>query len=121
MQFATQHQVFTGLLLAAILIVVGTQSAAAADPVRGQDEYKEYCKGCHTSSSPHGEYTPMSLIQSQWIRFFDKRFERTHKDVTDSERDNKPITESIPPDVLEAIRDFAVEHAADTENPMTCG
>ena len=34
---------------------------------------------------------------------------------------NRPVTETISPEELEAIKKFAVDHAADSENPMTCG
>ena len=87
----------------------------------GKELYKEYCKTCHEADSPHGEYTPMSLIQDQWKRFFDKKYVRTHKDVIDEKHGGKPVTETISPEDLELIKEFAIEGAADSEHPMTCG
>ncbi len=101
-----------------LCLAVPAPSSAALD---GQELYKEYCKGCHASGSPNGEYTPLDLIQDQWTRFFDRKYERTHKDVLDASHGNRPVIEVIGPEELQAIRDFAVEHASDSENPMTCG
>ena len=33
----------------------------------------------------------------------------------------QPVTEAISPEDLEKIREFAIDHAADTDQPMTCG
>ncbi len=35
--------------------------------------------------------------------------------------DNKPVTEVITEEDLELIKKFAIDHAADSEQPMTCG
>jgi len=62
----------------------------------------------------------MDLIQDQWQRFFDRKYERTHKGVVDP-TSGKPVTETISPEDLELIKEFAIEGAADSEHPMTCG
>jgi len=87
----------------------------------GRALYKEYCKPCHLKDSENGEYTPMTYIQDQWDRFFDEKYEETHKGVVDPNHENKPVTDVITPEMLKAIRDFAVNSAADSEHPMTCG
>jgi len=87
----------------------------------GRELYKEYCKPCHLADSENGEYTPMTYIQDQWTRFFDEKYVETHKDVLDPNHDNKPVTEVISDEQLDAIRDFAIKAAADSEHPMTCG
>jgi mono/diheme cytochrome c family protein len=106
------------LTFAVAICLTGTVYAADTD---GQALFRENCKSCHDEGSPNGEYTPMTLIQDQWTRFFDRKFERTHKDVADPARGNQPVTEAISPEELEAIKKFAIDHAADSENPMTCG
>lgn len=105
-----------------LVVVVGLVNVAgAARKTKGQDAYKELCKPCHMEDSEHGEYTPMTLIQDQWNRFFDEKFVPSHEKVLDPEHDNKPVTEVIDAETLQEIRDFAVDHAADSEHPMTCG
>lgn len=103
-------------------------SAVLATPVQAENQveesqrlYREACRHCHDDGSPNGEYTPMTLIQAQWERFFDRKYERKHRKVIDEQRGGVPVTEAIPPDVLEKIRVFVIDHAADTDQPMTCG
>ncbi len=116
---AARHRALAGALACAVAMsFIGAAQAADMD---GQALFKDNCKSCHDKGSPDGEYTPMTLIQDQWTRFFDRKFERTHKDIMDAASGNRPVTETISPEELEAIKKFAVEHAADSENPMTCG
>ena len=83
--------------------------------------YREHCRHCHDDGSPHGEYTPMSLIQVQWERFFDRKYGRIHRKVMDDKFGGQPVTEAISDEDLEKIREFSIDHAADTDQPMTCG
>jgi hypothetical protein len=54
------------------------------------------------------------------VRFFERKYERKHKNVADENHGGQPVTAVISAEDLEKIRWFAVEHAADTEQPMTC-
>jgi hypothetical protein len=112
-------------IVATVLIGVVALSlanlATAAKKPKGVDLYKEYCKPCHLADSANGEYTPMTLIQDQWERFFDDQYVATHSSVADPDHDNKPVTDVISKEDLELIKEFAVDHAADSEQPMTCG
>ena len=109
--------VCTGLVL-----ILLNFSASAETPVEeSQRLYRENCRDCHDDGSPNGEYTPMSLIQAQWTRFFDRKYERTHRKVIDEAHGGVPVTEAISPEVLEKITTFVIDHAADTDQPMTCG
>lgn len=110
--------VVTLALVAAGLLVV---PAGAADRKDGKALFKEYCKGCHGPKAPAGEFTPMTLIGDQWVRFFDQKYEAAHKSVLDPAHDNKPVLEAIPPETLKEIRKWTIDHAADSEHPMTCG
>lgn len=98
-----------------------TAALAESQVEQAQRLYREYCRDCHDDGSPDGEYTPMSLIQDQWIRFFDRKYERKHRKVIDEKHGGVPVTEAISPEDLEMIRTFVVDHAADTDQPMTCG
>ena len=117
----SKSQVFVATLLIAVLALSLANVATAAKKPKGNDLFKEYCKPCHEADSPNGEYTPMTLIQDQWERFFDKKFVDSHSGVTDPNHENKPVTEAISDANLEMIKTFAVDHAADSEQPMTCG
>ncbi|MCP4896522.1 MAG: hypothetical protein GY906_06055 [bacterium] len=114
-------QLTTAILLIGMLALsVGNVAIAKKKKLNGQDLFKEYCKPCHDVDSENGEYTPMTLIQDQWERFFDEKYAETHESVTLTGHDGS-ITDEITPEMLKAIKKFAVDHAADSESPMTCG
>ncbi len=118
----SRHWIAPVLFIA--FIVLAFPSAApvqAAAKYKGQEEFRTYCKTCHAENSPNGEYTPMTLIQAQWERFFEKKYVRAHEGLTNPEMGDKPVLELITPELLEQIREFAIEHAADSGQPMTCG
>ncbi len=109
------------IVLIGVLAVGLANVATAAKKSKGNELYKEFCKPCHEADSDNGEYTPMTLIQDQWQRFFDEKFVDSHSAVMDPDHDNKPVTEVISKEDLESIKKFAIDHAADSEQPMTCG
>lgn len=109
-----------------VWIVVATVALAAwglaADkPADGKALYKEYCKPCHGPNAAAGEITPMTLIGEQWERFFAEKLVPSHQSLSDPAHDNRPVLEVITPEILKKIKEFAIEHAADSEHPMTCG
>jgi len=87
----------------------------------GKTLYKDYCKVCHGPGSASGEYAPMSLIQDQWERFFNEKFDKSHKDLTLKEKEGKKLFDLLTPEMRDSIKKFCVDHAADSEHPMTCG
>lgn len=104
-----------------LLLAAGFGAAAKDKAMTGRELYKEYCKDCHTADSPNGEYTPLSLIQDQWREFFDENLKPSHEGVTDPKHGDKPVLELLTPEELKTLRDWTIDHAADSENPMTCG
>jgi mono/diheme cytochrome c family protein len=104
-----------GLALLAVL------AFAKDGPADGKSLFKEYCKPCHAEGAKAGEYTPMTLIGDQWERFFETKYLAAHQAVNDTAHGNKPVTEAITPDMLKVLREWIVDHAADSEHPMTCG
>ena len=105
----------------ATLLLLAGGARADDEVVPGKDLYRDHCKICHAADSPNGEYTPVTLIQDQWTRFFERKYRRKHDKVIDTAQGDKPVTDVITPEMLEQIRIFAIEHAADSESPMTCG
>ncbi len=110
------------------LLTVGIAALAFSIPALAKDKgptprqlVKEYCRSCHGPNSPNGEYTPMTFIQDQWADFFENTYKDAHKNVTDPHHNNKKVLEEITPDMLKKIKKFMIDHAADSEQPMTCG
>ena len=93
------------------------------DPAKmnGKELFRTYCKGCHAAKSEYGEYTPMSLIMDQWDEFYDETLAETHKELSDEVTGGKPLPEFLTKDMIKKLRKFCVDHAADSEQPMTCG
>lgn len=114
-------KIIVATVLVGVLALSLANVATAAKKPKGNDLYKEFCKPCHEADSDNGEYTPMTLIQDQWKRFFEEKFVDSHSGVLDLNHDNKPVTEAISEEDLEMIKSFAIDHAADSEQPMTCG
>ena len=111
----------TVVLVTVVALSFASGATAAEKKTKGQDIYEEFCKPCHEADSDNGEYTPMTLIQDQWTRFFEEKYVDSHSGVTDPNHENKPVTDVITEEQLEVIEKFAVDHAADSEQPMTCG
>ena len=119
------------LMLAAALLVLGAWTGlalaaddAAAKPLKdmdGKELYRNVCKQCHGKDAEAGEYTPMSLIQEQWEEFFDVNLVDTHEDITCPKDPSKKMLDVLDKDMIKKIRAFCVDHAADSEQPMTCG
>jgi hypothetical protein len=115
-------RVVTGMILALTLATgLANVAAAGGKKVSGLDLYKDYCKPCHLKDSPNGEVTPMTLIQDQWERFFNEKYVDSHAKLPDPNHDNKPFGEVISAEELESLKKWVVDHAADSEHPMTCG
>jgi cytochrome c5 len=105
---------------AAVLALTAGLAWSAAEP-EGKTLFREYCKPCHAPNSAAGEVTPMTLIQEQWERFFKEKLVPSHKDLVDQQHGGKKVLDVITPEMLEKIKKFSIDHAADSEHPMTCG
>ena len=116
-----QSWIIAVLIITVMAVGIADMAVAAKKKAKGQDLYKEFCNPCHGADADAGEYNPMTLIQDQWDRFFDEKYVDTHSGVMDPNHENKPVTEAISEADLELIKKFAVDHAADSEQPMTCG
>lgn len=102
---------FLVLLLCAVL---GTSLALAAEggnPKKGKHLFKKNCKTCHTADAACGEVTPLTKTQAQWDRFFE----------TDKHSKKPDAVQNISPEEMRDIQQFLFDHAADSDQPQTCG
>ena len=107
------------LCLLALALFAMSGSTTTAQSKSGKDLYKQNCRVCHEKGSPSGEFSPMSLTQDQWKNFFKNKLVPAHKQVTLPGM-NQKLLEMLTTEQLKAIEKFAVDHAADSEQPQTC-
>ena len=107
------------LRLFSIALLLGL-FAAVSFATDGKVLYRNNCKVCHDKGSKHGTYTPMTLTQSQWRKFYSTKLISAHKTAVHP-ASGKKLLESLTPDDMKAIQRFCVDHAADSEQPATCG
>lgn len=105
--------------LLALMVFALNGSTTTAQSKSGKDLYKQNCRVCHEKGSPNGEFSPMSLTQDQWKNVFKNKLVPAHKNVTMPGM-NQKVLEMLTPEQLKAIEKFAVDHAADSEQPQTC-
>ena len=109
------------LLTTAVLVVLLTSpQTARAQSANGKELYRNNCKVCHDKGSPHGQYSPMTLTQDQWRSFFKMKLIPAHKSAVHPKTGGK-LLEQLTPDQIKAIQRFAIDHAANSEQPATCG
>lgn len=109
------------VLSSAAGVALAEDSADKPKELDGKDLFKMHCKVCHSEDSDAGEYTPMTYIMEQWEEFFDDLWVETHGEITCPKDDSKKVGDMIDKDMMKKIRKFCVDHAADSEQPMTCG
>jgi hypothetical protein len=108
------------MLMGALLGLFVMAGRAAEKPQDGKALYRNNCKVCHDKGSAHGVYTPMTLTQDQWRKFFSTKLFPAHKSAIHP-KENKKLLELVGPDQLKSIQRFCIDHAADSEQPATCG
>jgi cytochrome c5 len=113
-------RLYSWLMAASILglLLLGSGSAAAQS-LNGKELYRNNCKSCHDKGSPNRQYTPMTLTQEQWRTFFKTKLVPAHRNAVHPKTGEK--FRLLTPDEIKAIQRFVIDHAADSEQPATCG
>jgi len=114
------HYFYRFTLFAVLAGTLAATALAADKPQDGKAMYRNNCKVCHDKGSKSGVYTPMTLTQDQWRRFFTTKLATSHKSAVHPTI-GKKLFEILTPDQIKAIQRFCVDHAADSEQPATCG
>lgn len=111
-------KIFLTVSFLSLIFTMG-ETAAFQKKESGKDLYKANCRVCHGKDSKFGEYSPMSLIQDQWKKFFQTKLVPAHQGVTMPET-GKPLLEVLTPEQLKLIQKYCIDGAADSEHPQTC-
>ena len=84
------------------------------------DEHRNLLTDCSDLSELSRMKSGRSMSRQAWERFFDEQYLEIHAEIPDSTQGGKIVTELITEKMLKKIRKFAVNGAADSEQPMTC-
>ncbi|BDY06167.1 cytochrome c [Ferrimonas sp. YFM] len=103
------YQALTAVLL--LTVSAGLAAAEGGNPKKGKHLYKKHCKACHSQNSEAMELTPMSKTMAQWDRFFQRNKHKAKPEVF----------QGLSDQALKDIQQFLYDHAADSDQPATCG
>lgn len=99
----------------AALVWTTVAVAGGPNPNRGKSLFKSTCKTCHVKDGGARDFSPMTKTQVQWKRAFDRDVERCVK--AGAAKGLKALT----PQDLDDMKFYLVSHAADSDQPETCG
>lgn len=88
---------------------------------KGKYYFKKQCKSCHGKDGDGGEVTPMSKTIKQWERYFGKDIHYTLKNDAGEVTKKEMLLEVVEEEPLIHIKTFLINHAADSDQPETCG
>jgi len=96
----------------ALLSLVASVAMAVegGNPKKGKYLYKKTCKTCHSEGGEGGKLTPLSKTMRQWDRVFKKEH-----------AGGAAAWEGLSEQDLLDINQFLFDHAADSDQPQTCG
>lgn len=107
---------WSGAIAIALLVIAAAgANAGAANPNRGKSLFKSTCKTCHVKGGDAKDLTPLSKTQAQWTRVFKSGIDPMVKRV------QTKAGKALTPADLADIQLFLVSHAADSDQPETCG
>lgn len=109
----TRLAVLAGALSLAVFVT--SAAGAGANPNRGKTLFKSACKSCHVKGGDAKDLTPLSKTQAQWTRVFKSNIDPMVKRVQ-----TKTGKALVATDLAD-IQLFLVSHAADSDQPETCG
>jgi mono/diheme cytochrome c family protein len=103
-------------LIAATALVTGVAFAAGPNPNRGKSLFRTGCKSCHQAKGEARDLSPLTRTQAQWTRAFKNQVPGKM-----APRVAAKTGRTFTPAELADIELFLVSHAADSDQPETCG
>jgi len=106
------------LLVAGLLVTAVAFAAPRVNPKKGKVFYRANCRVCHDGTTGTAELSPNSKTMEQWGREFEDG-EVVKKSCVARVKE-KVGTELTEQDLLD-IQAYLVHHAADSDQPASCG
>ncbi len=99
--------------IVSLLTLTATAAVAASggNPRKGKFLYQKNCKVCHVEGGSAVNLSANSRTQGQWDRFFDR----------DGHKANADAWKGLSAQDLKDIQQYLFNHAADSDQPETCG
>lgn len=85
-----------------------TGSGGKAD---GEALFQNKCGQCHRSGGDVPVFAPVKYAAVQWERFFKRNKHKRKKDISGT----------VTSDEIKAIRQYLIDHAADSDRPIAAG
>lgn len=95
-------------ILAPLLLLIWHPGLYSAD---GEKLFNMKCGKCHTQGGSAPVFAPVKYASSQWERFFARNKHKRKKDISDIVSDQE----------VEMIKEYLVDHAADSDRPIAAG
>lgn len=91
-----------------VFILVGSMGSYAGN---GKVVFETKCAKCHGMGGSAGSIAPTKFASVQWQRFFDGNKHARKKD----------ISKDFTPDELALVKEYLMQHAADSDKPEAAG
>jgi len=101
------------LLVLSAAVMAGTR----ANPKKGKVYFKKYCRVCHDGNSEVTKLSPMAKTMDQW----NKAFAEDGKAHKCADASMAKTQKELSKQDLTDIQAYLVQHAADSDQPATCG
>lgn len=108
---------WVALVVVGLLVTAFAVAAPRVNPRKGKVFYKKYCRVCHDGSTDAAEMSPMTKTMEQWSRAFKAGGKVEGHLNAARDKTGYDLTEQ---DLLD-IQSYLVQHAADSDQPATCG
>jgi len=106
------------LLLLGLLVSAVAIAAPKVNPKKGKVFYRANCRVCHDGTTEAADLSPNSKTMEQWGREFEDG--AVVKKSCVARVKEKVGTELTEQDLLD-IQAYLVQHAADSDQPASCG
>ncbi len=97
------------LLVFGVFVLFGNSGSAGSTD--GEDLFQSKCGQCHKSGSEVPVFAPVKYASIQWERFFKRNKHKRKKDISGV----------VAPGEIEAIKQYLMDHAADSDRPIAAG